>query len=81
MTTGSPLKELIVGWKTLSHWGNFKLSINAVTCSTSYTSNIPKVNRNFLTRHKIPIQRTFHIVKQDNPEYKKEMNKQCSKIL
>ena len=79
--TGSPLSELIVGQKTLSHWGNFKLSVNAVTCSTTYTNSIPKANRDFLARHKTPIQRTFHMVKQDNLEYKKEMNKQCGKIL
>ena len=38
VTTGSPLSELIVGRKTLSHLGNFKLSINAVTSSTTYTN-------------------------------------------
>ena len=62
-------------------WSLFILSINSITSTTSYTSSLPKPNRDFLAKHKTPIKRTFPQIQPNDPEYKTKMNAQCKEIL
>ena len=53
---GTPIRELIVGWKTLIHWGLFTLASMQPT-TASYSEALPHSNKSFLKIHMQPIER------------------------
>ena len=55
------------------------LNVNSV--STTYTSSLPKSNRDFLAKHQTPIKKNYPDINKEDPQYKKKMDEQCQEIL
>ena len=77
---GTPIRELIVGWKTLIHWGLFTLASLQPT-PASYSEALPHANKSFLKIHMKPIEREYTEPDDSSPKYREEMAKQCKKVL
>merc|ERR1711867_333592 len=77
---GTPIRELIVGWKTPIHWGLFTLASLQPT-PTSYSEALPHANKSFLKIHTRPIERYYTEPDDSSPRYREEMAKQCQKVL
>ena len=70
-----------MGWRTLTSWGLFNLTVNSIASASTYTSALPKENREFLAKNRTSISRSFTAVKPEDPEYSAKMNNTCKQIL
>ena len=77
---GTPIRELIMGWKTLIHWGLFTLASLQPT-PPSYSEALPHTNKCFLKIHTKPIERKYAEPDNNSHGYPEEMAEKCSTVL